>query len=264
MGELLKCVGILKRFGDFVATRGIDLTVCDGEMVGIIGANGAGKTTLLNIISGYLRPTAGKLYLRGADVTSAPPRELVRRGVARSFQIPQLFSRQTVSENMMLACALLAEPQASLLQRFHDDRLAERARRVLESYGIDRHARSAVSDVPQGVRKLLDIAMATCAQPDLVLLDEPTSGVSSDEKNDLMQRLAARFTAPGTATTVVFIEHDMEIVRRYASRVIALYDGRIISDGSPEDTFADESVQRFVTGHSRGEAHGDAFTAARP
>jgi branched-chain amino acid transport system ATP-binding protein len=161
-----------------------------------------------------------------------------------------LFARSSVLENMMLACALLAEPRASLLQHFRTDKLAAAALRVLSSYGIERHADSAVGKVPQGVRKLLDVAMATCAQPHLVLLDEPTSGVSSDEKNELMRRLVARFTAPGAATTVVFIEHDMEIVRRYASRVIALFDGRIIADGPAAITFADENVRRLITGHA--------------
>jgi branched-chain amino acid transport system ATP-binding protein len=254
MSALYECVGIQKRFGDFVATDGIDLTIRDREMIGIIGANGAGKTTLINIISGYLRPNAGKLLLRGADITGEPPRALARKGIARSFQIPQLFARSTALENMMLALTLLAAPRSSFLQRFDDPDLATHARGALASYGIERHADAPVSQVPQGVRKLLDIAMATCAHPALVLLDEPTSGVASDEKHDLMQRLAARFAAPGTATTVVFIEHDMEIVRRYASRVIALYAGRVIFDGAPEEAFNDADVRRLIIGHAQPAA----------
>jgi branched-chain amino acid transport system ATP-binding protein len=250
MSALYECVGIQKRFGDFVATDGIDLTIRDGEMIGIIGANGAGKTTLINIISGYLRPTAGKLLLRGADITGAPPRALARQGIARSFQIPQLFARSTALENMMLALALLAEPRSTFLRRFDDRALAARARAILASYGIERHADAPVGQVPQGIRKLLDIAMATCAHPALVLLDEPTSGVASEEKHDLMQRLAARFALPGATTTVVFIEHDMEIIRRYASRVVALYAGRVISDGSPDEAFNDASVRRLIIGNT--------------
>lgn len=249
MTSLLQCVGVQKRFGDFLATQGIDLAVESGEVVGIIGANGAGKTTLLNIVSGYLLPTAGKILFQGNDVTGLPSRILVRKGIARSFQIPQLFARSTARENMMLALALLVEPQSAIMHNFADERLADDAGRVLASYGLERHAETVVSKLPQGVRKLLDIAMATCANPTLVLLDEPTSGVSSEEKHDLMRGLARRFRE--MATTVVFIEHDMEIVREYASRVVALYDGKIISDGSADEVFADGQVVQLITGRSK-------------
>jgi branched-chain amino acid transport system ATP-binding protein len=249
MTDLLACVGVQKHFGDFVATKGIDLTIDCGEIVGIIGANGAGKTTLLNIISGYLRPDAGKIIFQGADVTGTPPRILVRQGIARSFQIPQLFTRSTALQNMMLALSLLVEPTSSIMQRFEDVRLAGDARHVLASYGIDQHADMVVGLVPQGVRKLLDIAMATCAHPKLVLLDEPTSGVSSEEKHGLMQRLVERFTA--ASTTAVFIEHDMDIVRQYSSRVVALCDGEIIADASADDVFADAGVIQRITGQPK-------------
>jgi branched-chain amino acid transport system ATP-binding protein len=243
---LLQCAGVQRRFGDFVATKGLDLTVGHGEIVGIIGANGAGKTTLLNIVSGYLKPSAGRVLFRGEDVTGLPPRTLARRGIARSFQVPQLFGSCTARENMMIALSLLVEPHSSLLRRFAGDALTDRAQRILDAYGIGKHADAIVANIPQGIRKLLDVAMATCASPDLVLLDEPTSGVSADEKNDLVSRLIGRFR--GTSTAVIFIEHDMEIVREYASRVVALYDGRIIADGDARDVFADGDVVRFITG----------------
>jgi len=178
--ELLRCLAVQCRFGDFVATKGIDLSVRRGEIVGIIGANGAGKTTLLNIVSGYLKPTAGRVMFRGVDVTGLPPRALVRQGIARSFQVPQLFGSCTALENMMIAQSLLVEPRSSLGRRFSDKALIDEAQRVLGAYGIAEHAGAVVASIPQGVRKLLDIAMATCASPDLVLLDEPTSGVSAD------------------------------------------------------------------------------------
>lgn len=246
MSLVLECRGIQKTFSGFAAAQGIDLAIRSGEMVGVIGANGAGKTTLLNIISGYLRPTAGKVLFRGNDVTGTPPRKLARQGIARSFQVPQLFARSTARQNVMLALSLLCEPQSSLLHPFEDGRVVEAAERLLLSYGLSRHADALVGQLPQGVRKLLDIAMATCANPTLVLLDEPTSGVSSEEKHDLMAGLIRRFRA--APVTVLFIEHDMEIVRQYASRVVALYDGRVISDGSVGDVFMDEQVARLITG----------------
>lgn len=252
MTELLQCIGLQRKFGDFLAAKGIDLTVRRGEIVGIIGANGAGKTTLLNIVSGYLRPTAGRVMFGGDDVTGLAPRVLARRGIARSFQVPQLFAGSTARENMMIALSLLAEPHSALLKRFAARELSDGAQRLLETYGIEKHADVAVANIPQGVRKLLDIAMATCADPQLVLLDEPTSGVSSDEKNDLLFRLIERFRA--ALTTVIFIEHDMEVVREYASRVVALYEGRVIADGSAADVFADQNVIRFITGNAKAIA----------
>jgi len=244
--ELLQCIAVQRRFGDFVATKGIDLSVGRGEIVGVIGANGAGKTTLLNIMSGYLKPTSGRVRFRGVDVTGMPPRELARHGVARSFQVPQLFGSCTALENLMIAQSLLLEPRSALGRLFSDRVLADKARLVLGAYGIADSADMIVANIPQGTRKLLDIAMATCASPDLVLLDEPTSGVSVDEKNALVSRLIGRFR--GTDCAVVFIEHDMEIVCEYASRVIALYDGRIIADGDADEVFADSDVKKFITG----------------
>ncbi|HVX78552.1 MAG TPA: ABC transporter ATP-binding protein [Bradyrhizobium sp.] len=250
MTGLLQCVGVQCRFGDFLAAKGIDLTVRRGEIVGIIGANGAGKTTLFNIISGYLKPTVGRIKFRGNDVTGLPPRLLARQGIARSFQVPQLFGSRSARENMMIALALLAERHSSILRRFSEPRLVDQAQRILSAYGIAEHADAVVANIPQGVRKLLDIAMATCADPDLVLLDEPTSGVSAEEKNELVSFLIERFRK--MSTTVIFIEHDMEIVREYASRVIALYEGRIIADGAAADIFADNDVIRFITGTAGG------------
>jgi branched-chain amino acid transport system ATP-binding protein len=251
MTALLACVGIEMRFGGFVAMRSVDFSVARGEIVGIIGANGAGKTTLLNIISGHLRPTAGTIIFQDRDITGTPPRQLAHRGIARSFQVPQLFQRSTVLENMMLALSLLVEPTTSILKRFDDAHVADTARAVLAAYGVERHADLVVSKVPQGIRKLLDIAMATCASPELVLLDEPTSGVSSEEKHQLMQRLMPRFAA--ASATMVFIEHDMEIVRRYSSRVVALCDGEIIADGPPDAVFGHADVIARIVGQVKPE-----------
>ncbi|WP_108659368.1 ABC transporter ATP-binding protein [Acuticoccus kandeliae] len=251
---ILECQDIAKTFGGFAAANAIDMRVDEGEIVGIIGSNGAGKTTLLNIVSGHLAPTTGRVMFRGEDVTGVPARVLARKGIARSFQVPQLFGTSTALENMMLATSLLAAPRRAIVSRFDDEGLAESAHEALAHYGIAEHGDSLVGELPQGVRKLLDIAMATSADPDLVLLDEPTSGVSSDEKNDVMQRLADRFIAD--EKTVVFIEHDMDIVRRYATRVVALTDGAVIADGTPEAVFADSAVAEQIVGmaHPAGTA----------
>jgi branched-chain amino acid transport system ATP-binding protein len=262
MSDLLQCRGLQCNFGDFVATKGLDLDVRGGEIVGIIGANGAGKTTLFNMVSGYLTPAAGRVLFRGKDITGVPPRTLARRGIARSFQVPQLFASSTARENLMIALSLLVEPHSLLLRRFSERRLIERAQWILDEYDIGEHADSVVANIPQGVRKLLDIAMATCASPRLVLLDEPTSGVSADEKNDLISRLIERFRKASAA--VIFIEHDMDIVLEYASRVIALYDGRIIADGDAAEVLADQEVIRFISGRAGTvpSSTGDRYASA--
>lgn len=251
MSPLLHCRGIRKRFGGFLATDGIDLEVAPGEVVGVIGANGAGKTTLLNIVSGYLAPSAGSVSFAGEDVTGRTPRELVRRGIARSFQIPQLFHRMTVLDNMKLATALLAGRKRSLLRRFDDAALSDQALATLRRFALEGESACVVGTVAQGVRKLLDIAMATCGRPKLVLLDEPTSGVGSEEKQGLMERLAEYFAAENT--TVLFIEHDMDVVSRYATRVVALSEGRVIADGSAAEVFANEMVADVIVGQARSE-----------
>ncbi|WP_075222893.1 ABC transporter ATP-binding protein [Acuticoccus yangtzensis] len=266
---ILECRGIAKSFGGFAAASGIDLAVEEGAMVGVIGSNGAGKTTLLNIVSGHLKPSKGKVFFRGEDVTGMPSRRLARRGIARSFQVPQLFASATALDNMMMALSLLARPRGEILSRFGDRALEAEAHAALVEYGIDDTATSLVSELPQGTRKLLDIAMATAAEPSLVLLDEPTSGVSNEEKNEVMERLAARFRAHGT--TVVFIEHDMDIVERYATRVVALTDGTVIADGTPQEVFAHDQVARVIIGApvpgrvtegASGGASGGAMTAS--
>lgn len=246
MTPLLRCDRIQKHFGGFTATKGIDLEVAPREVVGVIGANGAGKTTLLNIVSGYLAPSAGSVFFAGEEVTGRTPRELTRLGIARSFQVPQLFHRLTVLDNMMLALALLTGRKRSLLRRFDDQALADAALAALRRFGLDGESASTVGSVPQGARKLLDIAMATCGRPKLVLLDEPTSGVGKEEKQELMARLADNFSAE--KTTVLFIEHDMEVVSRYATRVVALYEGQVIADGSAEEVFANEMVATLIVG----------------
>ncbi|UOM37172.1 ABC transporter ATP-binding protein [Acuticoccus sp. I52.16.1] len=246
MTPILECRDIAKSFGGFAAASGIDLKVGEGDMVGVIGSNGAGKTTLINIVSGYLKPTKGKVFFRGEDVTGVPARRLARKGIARSFQVPQLFTSATALENMMMALGLVARPRGEILARFDDAALKAAAHATLAEYGIDGAASSLVSELPQGTRKLLDIAMAMAAEPRLVLLDEPTSGVSNEEKNDVMQRLAERFRAHGT--TVVFIEHDMDIVARFATRVVALTDGMVIADGTPSEVFAHAEVASVIVG----------------
>ena len=247
---MLEAHGIGKRFGAVVAAADINIRIEAGERVSLIGSNGAGKTTFVNMITGYLKPDSGTISLGDRDITRLSPREITRLGVARSFQIPQLYPDLTVLDNMLVATAC------------HDDRLSfwevarnahavERADALLERFKLGEHRERRVAELPGGVRKLLDIAMALTGQPRLLLLDEPTSGVSAEEKFPMMDII---MTALGAEPmTVLFVEHDMDIVSRHADRVIAFYSGRIIADAAPEAALATDDVRRYVTGTLRAE-----------
>ncbi len=244
---VLHAQGLNKRFGAVVAAADIDIQIAAGERVSLIGSNGAGKTTFVNMVTGYLKPDAGTISLAGRDITALSPRAITRLGVARSFQIPQLCAELTVLDNLLVANAC-HDRRLSFWQAAHRPDAVARAQAMLARFALAEHAPRRVAELPGGVRKLLDIAMALSAEPTLLLLDEPTSGVSADEKFPMMDTLLGALQGTGAATTTVFVEHDMEIVRRHASRVIAFYAGRVIADDTPERALATDDVRRYVTG----------------
>ncbi len=242
---LLQATGVSKTFGAVVAAADITIGIHAGERVSLIGSNGAGKTSFVNMITGYLKPDAGRIVLDGRDITALAPRAITRLGVARSFQIPQLCGELTVLDNLLVAVAC-HEQSMSFWQPARRPETIARADAVLERFGLVEHRRRRVAELPGGVRKLLDIAMALAGTARLLLLDEPTSGVAAEEKFGVMDTVT---TALGhDAMTVLFVEHDMDIVQRYASRVVAFYAGRIIADGRPEAVLVDRDVRRYITG----------------
>jgi branched-chain amino acid transport system ATP-binding protein len=241
---VLSVRGLEKRFGAVVAADALNLDIAAGQKVSLIGANGAGKTTLVNMVTGYLKPDSGSIALDGMDIARRSPRNVARLGISRSFQIPQLFIELTAAENLTVAVAG-ARAQALSLQAPAD---AHRGKvlELLERFGLGGLADRPISELAGGVRKLIDIAMALVRRPKLLLLDEPTSGVSAEEKFATMDRVI-QAVAPDAAT-IVFVEHDMEIVSRYADRVVAFYQGRILADGDPHNVLKDAEVRRYVTG----------------
>ena len=248
MSALLETRGVAKRFGAVTAADDVSLAVARGERLSVIGANGAGKTTFMNLVTGHLHPDSGTIHLGGEDVTRLDPRRIARRGVCRSFQIPQLVEPMTAEENLMVAIGASGR-RFPRLRPAHDGTNERDARAMLDRFDLRAYAERPVSELPGGVRKLLDIAMAMVRAPEVLLLDEPTSGVSADEKFPLMDTVMA---ALGGDVTVIFVEHDMEIVTRYSGRVVAFYQGRVIADESPEAALADAEVQRHVTGTIAG------------
>jgi len=247
---LLHVDHVNKRFGAVVAAADIMLTVQRGECVSLIGSNGAGKTTLVNMITGYLKPDDGRISFGGRDITALAPRAITRLGVARSFQIPQLYGDLTVLDNMLVANAC-HDQRLSFWQPAQRPEAIDRAEQLLERFRLSDHRGRRVAELPGGVRKLLDIAMALTGAAKLLLLDEPTSGVSAEEKFPMMDTIMSALGHE--AMTVLFVEHDMDIVERYASRVVAFYAGRIIADAAPAAALAEDDVRRYVSGELLAE-----------
>jgi branched-chain amino acid transport system ATP-binding protein len=246
---VLSVHGLEKRFGAVVAADALSLEIAAGQKVSLIGANGAGKTTFVNMVTGYLRPDAGSIVLDGIDIGRHSPRNVARLGISRSFQIPQLFIDLTAAENLAVAISGISEHALSFHLPAAAQGRRDKALELLARFGLAELADRPISELAGGVRKLIDIAMALVRRPKLLLLDEPTSGVSAEEKFATMDRVI-HAVAPDAAT-IVFVEHDMEIVSRYADRVVAFYQGRILADGDPRNVLTDPEVRRYVTGSAK-------------
>ena len=250
MTPLLSAKGLRLSFGGVKAADGVDLDVQAGEHLAIIGPNGAGKTTFINMATGYLRPQAGEVAFEGRSVLGLSPRKIVRLGIARSFQLPQLFTEHTVLQNAALAIASRGTFWSAvrpLLGRAH---VAE-AEHLLERFGLAGIAHSRADALNEGARKLVDIAMALALRPRLLLMDEPTSGVAASEKMDIVETLVRVLREAGV--TAVFVEHDMDVVARFADRVAVWSQGRISALGPPATVLADPNVRRDVIGIRVGE-----------
>ena len=242
---VLSARGLVIRFGGVIAADGVDLDVLEGEHLAIIGPNGAGKTTFLNIATGYLRPQAGRVEFLGQDITAHSPRAITRLGIARAFQIPQLFLDHTVIENLLIAAASRAR-RLTTLRNIRELPERDEMMELLDLVGARSIAEQKAIVLPEGQRKLVDIAMALALKPRLVLMDEPTSGVASAEKFTIMDVLVAALNAQ--RVTSVFVEHDMEVVQRYADRVAVWSSGKIQTVGRPGEVLADPAVISQVIG----------------
>jgi len=257
---ILDAQGLCKAFGAVTAAAEVSAAIEKDSVVGLIGTNGAGKTTFINMITGYLKPDRGSICYEGRDITRLQPREITRLGICRSFQIPQLYGSLSVFENMMIGIGIVLQ-NASLGGYFSRGDATvpgfgapahEVAEHLLERFGLLKDRDRNAQVLPGGARKLLDIALTMVAKPRVLLLDEPTSGVSAGEKFGIMQMVLDAVRAEGA--TVLFVEHDMEVVSRYAQRVLAFYDGRIIADAAPQAVLQDPQVKRYVVG-SRDQRH---------
>jgi branched-chain amino acid transport system ATP-binding protein len=249
MSAILSVRGLEKRFGSVVAAHDINVAVPYLQTVGIIGANGAGKTTFINMISGHLRPSKGSIWFEDRNITGRPSREISRLGIARSFQVPQIFTSLSVRDNICAATAIArtgGRLMRQALTRLHSPATRMESEAALDLFRITNYRDARGATLPQGVRKLLDIAMAVAGQPRVLLLDEPTSGISIEEKFGLMDVVMSALK--DRQITVLFVEHDMDIVGRYADRVLAFHDGAVIADGAPGATLTNPRIQELISG----------------
>jgi len=248
MAPILETTDLTKTFGAVTAAAGISVAIGEDTVVGLIGGNGAGKTTFVNLVTGYLEPTLGTVRFAGTDITGLSPRRITRMGICRSFQIPQVFESLSTRDNLLVGLGIVSLARRSFARstvvpgRTPEDAADE----MLTRFHLEKWRDAVASVLPEGIRKLLDIAMALAVKPRILLLDEPTSGVSADEKFELMDLVLGAVRAD--RVTVLFVEHDMEIVRRYTQRVLAFYEGRVIADGVPADVFDHPEVRRYVVG----------------
>ena len=246
MGPVLETVSLTKFYGMVRAAEDLNIRIGEGELVGIVGPNGSGKTTFLNLVTGYVKPDRGRVRYRGQDITGLPPRAVADLGLARSFQMPQLYAGLTAQENLLLALAVRSGKAGAFWSPLGRRAWVEEAQHILEQFGLDGYAPQGAGQLPEGARKLLDIALSFARRPQVLLMDEPTSGVSGKEKFGIMDTLVRVLKESGVTT--VFVEHDMEVIHRYAERALVFNEGKVIADGPPESLLADPSVKRAILG----------------
>lgn len=238
----LEAVELTKSFGGFVANDDISLSVPENEFHAIIGPNGAGKTTLFNMIAGSLRPTSGVVRFHGENVTDRSEHERARLGISRAFQITQLFSDQSVLDNLRLAAQSTAQRLNPIATP--DPAFEERAHEMFEKLGLGATPETLASALSHGDKKKLEIGMSLVTDPDVLLLDEPTSGVSENESQEVTGFLD-EFIGE---TTILMIEHDIDIVLNLSDRITVLHQGSVIARGTPSDITGNEAVQNAYLG----------------
>jgi len=245
--KLLECRGLTRRFGALLAVDAVDLAIEPGEIRAVIGPNGAGKSTLFNLITGTLKPTAGRVRFADEDVTGLPVHDVAQRGVARTFQLCHVFPLLSVRENVRLAA------QARDARRWRPlgggaliDRSRALADEALERLRLTGFAALPAGTLSHGDQRLLEVAMALAQQPRLLMLDEPTQGLSIEETDRAVDILKAMLAAGGLS--VLLVEHDMEVVFKLAHTITVLHRGRVIADGAPASVRADPAVQSAYLG----------------
>lgn len=242
---MLHVEAVHKSFDGFMAVDGANLHVADGELVAVIGPNGAGKTTLFNLIAGQLKPDSGRIIFKGEEISRLPPYRICERGIARSFQIVNIFPRLSVFDNVQVA-VLSQQRRSSNLFRPAPSLAVDETNGILESLGLTDQARHVAGSLSHGDQKILEIAMALGNEPSLLILDEPTAGMSPEETFATMELIHQLAHTRGI--TILFCEHDMEVVFSVAQSIMVMHQGRTLIQGNPEEVRENAEVQEAYLG----------------
>ena len=247
--SLLRVENISKRFGSLVAVSGVSMTIQPGELRAIIGPNGAGKTTFFNMISGFLVPSSGRIVFDDQDITMLPSARRVWRGIARTFQITEVFPELTVRENLRIAVESASGFRLRLWQsKDEGEEVSARVAELLQMSGLTQKADRLVGELAHGDQRANEIMMALALRPRLLLLDEPTAGMGDQETYDITQLI--RKLHRDQKLTIVLIEHDMRVVFHLADRICVLDQGRMLAQGTPKEIAANEAVQAAYLGNA--------------
>jgi len=242
---MLRVESVFKAFDDFMAVNGASLNVKKGEIVAVIGPNGAGKTTLFNLITGILKPDRGRIVFKDEEITYLPPYEICRKGITRSFQIVNIFPRLTVFGNVQVA-VLSHQRKSSTLFRPAESLAVEETKAILEVVGLLDKEKEIAGSLSHGDQKVLEIAIALGNEPELLILDEPTAGMSPEETFGAMELI--KKLAKMRGLTILFCEHDMDIVFSIAQRIMVMRHGETIIQGTPEEVRNNKEVQEAYLG----------------
>jgi branched-chain amino acid transport system ATP-binding protein len=247
---ILEARAVTHFYGDVRALDGVTLGLEPGQLVSIIGPNGAGKSTLINVLTGLLPPSAGTVRFQGRDIAGAGPVRMARLGLARSFQLVQIFPDLTVLETLQAAVVSRLRRGRRLLASLGADAEVRRdALEVAQLFGLDDKLGAPSRTLPQGDKKVLDVAAAFALRPQAILLDEPTSGVSTRDKTLVMEMLVRASRDIGIQA-ILLVEHDMDIVFGYSDRIVALQQGRILVDTTPDGLRANEAALAVLVGRA--------------
>jgi branched-chain amino acid transport system ATP-binding protein len=245
--SLLRVENVSKHFGSLVAVNGVSMTVEPGELRAVIGPNGAGKTTFFNLITGFFRPTSGRIIFNGDNITDLLPARRVWRGIARTFQITEVFPELTVHENLRIPVEVASGFRLKpWLSRAADEKICVRVAELLKMGGLADKAGRLVGELAHGDQRATEIMMAIALNPRLLLLDEPTAGMGEQETFEIIQLI--RRLHKDHKLTIVLIEHDMRLVFHLADRIMVLDQGKFLAEGTPREIAANEAVQTAYLG----------------
>jgi branched-chain amino acid transport system ATP-binding protein len=243
--EIIRTKNLTKRFGGLVAVNSVDLMIEENRLTSIIGPNGAGKTTFFNLLTGLMQPDGGKIYYKGEDITGSPPHRIVKEGIARSFQLLNIFNELTLFENIRIAVQAERGHGLEMLSFINSlNEVNERSLEIIKTIGLEGKENITAKNLSYGDRRILEIGIALASNPKLLLLDEPTSGLASRETGkmaEFIQNLAKDLT-------IVVIEHDMSIVLSISDHIAVLHHGKVIAEGAPDQIKHNDEVQEAYLG----------------